>query len=302
MTHDSPFLQRIVKVAAEIASPAIQQFCDALERLPTGFGRAHLAALVDGFAQPEVRAALSSLLADWRQQGRDVTPRELAWAIRAANSTDNFHRERQSLELVWTGPASKESTFRRTDQALLALIQHAKTSLIIVTFAAYKVPNIASALVAAAARGVNVTLMLESMEESDGKVTVSAIKGLGEELAGAAAVYVWPLEKRGTHRDGKHGSLHVKCAVADANSALISSANLTEYAMNLNMELGLLVKGGDVPRDLDAHLRSLIQNRVVVPCKTAYEQAHRPHAIRSALPDAPRPAPADSCVAHPSKT
>ena len=41
-------------------------------------------------------------------------------------------------------------------------------------------------------------------------------------------------------------------------------ANLTEYAMNLNMELGLLVKGGDAPRDLDAHLRVPIQDRVVL--------------------------------------
>jgi phosphatidylserine/phosphatidylglycerophosphate/cardiolipin synthase-like enzyme len=177
-------------------------------------------------------------------------------------------RARQSLEIVWTGPASKESAFRRTDQALLALIQQAKTSIIIVTFAAYKVPHIAAALVAAAARGVQVTLILESVEESDGKVTVSAITGLGKELANAVAVYVWPLENRGTDSAGKRGSLHVKCAVADANAALISSANLTAYAMNLNMELGLLVKGGEVPRDLDAHLRALIQNRVVVPCTT----------------------------------
>jgi len=41
-----------------------------------------------------------------------------------------------------------------------------------------------------------------------------------------------------------HGSLHVKCAVADASVALISSANLTDYTMSLNMELGVLVKGG----------------------------------------------------------
>ena len=48
----------------------------------------------------------------------------------------------------------------------------------------------------------------------------------------------------------RHGSLHVKCAVADDAAALISSANLTEYAMNLNMELGLMVKGGDLPSSL----------------------------------------------------
>src|ERR1035437_4849327 len=74
MTHDGPFLQRIVKAAVEIASPAIEQFCDALERLPTGFGQAELAALVDFFAQPEVRAALTfcsahASLMRWRRLG-----------------------------------------------------------------------------------------------------------------------------------------------------------------------------------------------------------------------------------------
>lgn len=264
MTTHTELLQRVVTVSAELDSAILESFADQLEKLPVEPGTELLTGLTSGVAQPEARAVLMGLVNYWRTEAPNVLPHELAWAIRAGNSTDNFHRARQSLEIVWTGPASKESTFRRTDQALLALIQQAKTSVIIVTFAAYKVPHIAAALVAAAARGVKVTLILESMEESDGKVTISAITGLGEELASAASVYVWPLENRGTDSHGKHGSLHVKCAVADANTALISSANLTEYAMNLNMELGIMLKGGDVPSDLDAHLRALIQNRVVV--------------------------------------
>ena len=264
MTPRAELLQRIVTISVGLDSAILEHFGDQLEALPAIADTEHLNGLTSGVAQPEARAALIGLVQKWRKEAPDVTPSELAWAIRAGNFTDEFHRARQSLEIVWTGPASKKSTFRRTDQALLALIQQAKTSIIIVTFAAYKVPQIAAALVAAAARGVQVTLILESMEESDGKVTVSAITGLGEKLATAASVYVWPLENRGTDSGGRHGSLHVKCAVADANAALISSANLTEYAMNLNMELGLLVKGGDVSSDLDAHLRALIQNKVVV--------------------------------------
>jgi hypothetical protein len=129
--QDNPFLEGIVKVAVEIASPAIQQFCDNLERLPATFGEAELAGLVDGFAQPEVRATLSCLVNDWRQHGRDVSPRELAWALRASNSTDEFHRLRQSLEMVWSGPVTGKSSFRRTDQALLELIQGAMRSIIL---------------------------------------------------------------------------------------------------------------------------------------------------------------------------
>ena len=262
MKANGEFLQQVIKVAVEIASPTIEKLCDHLERLPANFGKPELAALTDGIAQPEVRSALSILLTNWRQQARDVTPGELAWALRAADATDEFHRCRESLELVWSGPLSGASTFRRTDQALLELIHGAKNSIILVTFAAYKVPVISAALVQAAQRGVETILILESVEESEGKVTANAIQGLGEDIANLAKVYVWPMEKRGVDAVGRHGSLHVKCAVADDAAALISSANLTEYAMNLNMELGLLVRGGDVPQALAQHLRSLIRRGV----------------------------------------
>jgi phosphatidylserine/phosphatidylglycerophosphate/cardiolipin synthase-like enzyme len=264
MKHDSPFLRRIVKVAVEIASPTVEQFCDALERLPTGFGQAELAALLDGFAQPEVRAALANLVNEWRQQTGDVTPSELAWALKAANSTDEFRRLRQRLEMVWSGPLSGASTFRRTDQALLELIQTAKRSIIVVTFAAYNIPDIASALLDAAKREVRISLILESTEESDRAVAFNAIAAMGAELARAATVYAWPAEKRGMDSKGNRGALHVKCAVVDDESALISSANLTEHAMNLNMELGVLVRGGDLPRSLAQHLQALIQRGVLM--------------------------------------
>jgi phosphatidylserine/phosphatidylglycerophosphate/cardiolipin synthase-like enzyme len=275
MSHDSPFLRRIVKVAVEITWPAVEQFCDGLERLPTGFGQAELAALVDSFAQPELRAALSSLLSEWRQQGRDATPRELAWALRAASSTDELHRLCQRLEMVWSGPLSGASTFRRTDQALLELIQTAKWSIMVVAFAAYKIPEIATALVDAAKRGVRISLILESTEESDGAVTFNALNAMGAELAGAATVYAWPMEKRGSDAKGNRGALHAKCAVVDEEAALISSANLTEHAMNLNMELGILVRGGEIPRSLGGHLRSLIQSRVLVDCSRADQNRYK---------------------------
>ena len=258
-------LQRIVTVAVDVSSPTITRFCDELERLSLPVSQRDLDALVGGAVQPEVRGALSALLKAWRQDAPDLTPQAFAWALRAANATDDHHRARQSLEIVWSGPESDTTTYRRTDQALLELIQEAKTSILLATFAAYKVPKIAAALVKAAGRGVKVTLILESAEESEGKLTCSAIKGLGAELAKAAEVYVWPLEKRGVDSHGQHGALHVKCAVVDDNAALVSSANLTEYAMNLNMELGLLVTGGDVPRTLAQHLRSLVRVKTLVP-------------------------------------
>ncbi len=46
---------------------------------------------------------------------------------------------------------------------------------------------------------------------------------------------------------------------------LVSSANLTEYALSLNMELILLIRGGDLPARVAGHLRRLIDGAVLVP-------------------------------------
>lgn len=133
MTALAELLQRIVTVSVGLDSAILESFADSLEKLPAQPGTELVDGLTSPVAQPEARAALICLVNYWRTEVPKVMPHELAWALRAGNSTDNFHRARQSLESVWTGPASKESAFRRTDQALLALIQPAKTSIMIVT-------------------------------------------------------------------------------------------------------------------------------------------------------------------------
>jgi phosphatidylserine/phosphatidylglycerophosphate/cardiolipin synthase-like enzyme len=51
--------------------------------------------------------------------------------------------------------------------------------------------------------------------------------------------------------------MHVKCLIADRKKALVSSANLTDYALEMNMELGLLVHGV-FPSRLAEHFDQLI--------------------------------------------
>jgi hypothetical protein len=72
-----------------------------------------------------------------------------------------------------------------------------------------------------------------------------------------------PLEKRPRDENGKPGILHVKCAVADGRWLFLSSANLTEYAFTINMELGLLVTGGNLPRQVQEHFDRLIEAGVL---------------------------------------
>ncbi len=78
-------------------------------------------------------------------------------------------------------------------------------------------------------------------------------------LVPAAKLYAWR-DKTAPYSDGR---VHAKVAVADGRMCFITSANLTGHAMEKNMEAGVLISGGQIPRLLDDHLRSLIDTNVV---------------------------------------
>ena len=67
------------------------------------------------------------------------------------------------------------------------------------------------------------------------------------------------LRDRPYPEDGRHGPLHARVAIADGRVMLISSANLTEYALTLNMELGVLIHGGPAPGRVAEHLARLVE-------------------------------------------
>ena len=106
-------------------------------------------------------------------------------------------------------------------------------------------------------------MIIETPDRLEGQNTYDTLKALGPAVAARSNVYLWPLDKRKKDDSGKHGILHVKCAVADGRWLLLSSANLTEYAFTLNMELGLLITGGDLPRQAEDHFDRLIQTGVL---------------------------------------
>lgn len=148
-----------------------------------------------------------------------------------AYEADERRRREQTIELVWTGPSPEGTVLRRTDQVLLDLIRSARHTLYMVTFAVYKIPILSDAMLTAARRGVEISLIFESPDA--GKITFATIRAVGKELEALCNIYVWPSDKRPKDTAGRYGSLHAKCAVADEETALISSANLTEYALNL---------------------------------------------------------------------
>ena len=258
-------LRRIAEAARAVPGPIMGQFCGRLEGLPPEPSRSATGALLRTVPQQSARDVLAELLSFWRRNIPGMRPDQLAWALRAASAADEERVRSQSVELVWTGPVAGSSALRRSEQALLELIEGATQSLILVTFAAYKVPQVSEALLRAAGRGVEITFIAEAPDASGGKVSFAGFQALGDPLTSQARLFIWPREKRVVDAAGHFGTLHAKCAVADEDTVFISSANLTGYALTLNMELGVLINGGEMPRQVAEHLRGLIQSGVLVP-------------------------------------
>ncbi len=263
--EEAALLSEIAGLAREIPGESLVRVAQAVEQLPADARPEEWAKAVQAVVHGDHRDRLRNLLAAWRAVDLGGGFHALAWALRAAAHADEEHRRRQTIELVWTGPAPPGSQLRRTDQALLELIHAARQELIIVTFAAYKVPEIAAALEQAADRGVRISLILESTDDSGGKVRFDSLEALGVPQNARCTVHVWPLDRRPRDGAGRHGSLHAKCAVADDVFLLISIANLTEHALSLNMELGVLIRAGGLARLVAGHFRSLIQEGTLQP-------------------------------------
>jgi len=199
----------------------------------------------------------------WREEASDVDAQVVGVALQTAALSEQAHRDSQSVELVWTGPDTGDIPFRRTEQAILQVLDAAKERITLVSFAVYRIPNIAKALVRAAHRGVKLTVIVETPHKIEGQGEYNTIRALGEQIADCSTVYFWPKEKR---KSGSNpGILHVKCAVADGEWLFLSSANLTQQAFTINMELGVLVRGGTMPERVEKQFERLIQMKILEP-------------------------------------
>ena len=97
---------------------------------------------------------------------------------------------------------------------------------------------------------MKLTVIVETPDKIEGEGEYSTIKALGLEVAACSSVYFWPKENRPRSESKKVGILHVKCAVADG-AVVPLVCNLTQQAFTINMELGMLVCGGTMPRRVE---------------------------------------------------
>ena len=189
-------------------------------------------------------------------EGVELSADELAGMLVGSSHAYHKAKAEQAIDLVWTGPSSELVATRKTEQALLQVIQSAKSKLFMTSFVAYEVVSIIEALQKAMASGVQLSMLLESDGSHGGGVSFDVIGKMRTALPGAK-IFFWA-DKPDAFVGGK---VHAKVAVADERLCFVSSANLTGHAMEKNMEAGVLVDGGPLPTKLHRHLEALVTTK-----------------------------------------
>jgi cardiolipin synthase A/B len=249
----------LADMARELPTSIIERLATRVKNLSS---RSDARELLSEVTSAAARDFVEMMISRW-EQNPSVTPSGLALALSSANEVSDRFGRANELELVWTGPLPGFETLPRINSALFDLINVAEQQLLIVSYVAYSYPRLSESLRSAVARGIEVTLILESAAAEGGNASDDPANAFAESVPDAK-VYRWPIDERGTTPSGNLPTLHAKCAVADDHTALLSSANFTAPAMESNIELGVLIKGLGIPQRLRTHFATLIARGTLV--------------------------------------
>lgn len=220
-----------------------------MTQLPSGFTATLAAALRSG---PEAVRALRSLSLG------AASRTALEQALSVAKTGDGQYlagllvgyqaaaEDQPKVTPVWTGPESSAGGSRLTLAVVADLIDQAETEILLVSYATMPSVEVRDALARAAGRGVEITTLLERAEDNP------SFSGHSNPLGGIPVRrLVWPASER-----EPGAAMHAKILVVDRRCALVGSANLTGYAVERNLECGVLIRGGSLPGMLADHVQS----------------------------------------------
>lgn len=249
-------LDAVVDMVALVSPAKVAAIANSLRGLENSGEAPAANALAD---TPTARAAVTRMLSAWSQA--TTSGSEVAGMLLGASEARLRVERELSVELVWTGPTTRFVPTRRTEQVLLDLIASARTDLFLVSFVAYDVRSVVAAMNEAANRGVRLRVLLEASQEHGGSLNIDPA-GTMRASVPKVEIFTWK-EKPESFVDGK---VHAKVAVVDGARAFVTSANLTGHALEKNMEAGVLINGGSVPKTLSEHLQALIDVGVIARC------------------------------------
>ena len=174
--------------------------------------------------------------------------------------------------LVWTGPEAKGLHSRNTRQVYEELVASAKRSLLISTFAYFKGPKAFKGLADRldSTPNLKVTLLL-NIER--GRQSTTLATDISRRFAKQFWESDWPgqerpsvfYDPRSLDLDGPKGVLHAKAVIVDEQTLFVTSANLTDAALDRNIETGVLLRDRMIALTALAHFRGLIDQRLLVP-------------------------------------
>jgi phosphatidylserine/phosphatidylglycerophosphate/cardiolipin synthase-like enzyme len=186
-------------------------------------------------------------------------------------TVDNAAARGPRLDLVWSGPAVAGLHARNTRRVYEELLGSAERSISASTYAFFDGPRAFEVLARRmdSRPELQVTLLLNVQRKrgdttaADQLVRKFADRFWGTEWPGAARPRVF-YDPRALEPGGPGGVLHAKAVVADDETVFVTSANLTEAALDSNIELGLLVRDRALALSVSTHFRALIDQRLLV--------------------------------------
>lgn len=169
-------------------------------------------------------------------------------------------------DLVWSGPEVPGLHARSTRRVYEDLVELSTTSVIASTFAFFDGPRAFDVLARRMEKVPNLKVALFlNIQRRRGDTTD------GEQLVRQFTDRFWRTDWPGSARpdvyydprslspDGPEGVLHAKCMIVDDEMLFVTSANLTEAALDRNIELGLLVRDRTLAVAAGNRFRGLIE-------------------------------------------
>lgn len=250
----------------ELPAHLRQRLASALRSglLAPPFGATAVRSVVNaGEASPAISEALVAL------EARGVTAAAVVELLALA---DRVAARAPRLDLVWSGPTVAGLHARNTRRVYEELLGSAERSVWASTYAFFDGPRAFEVLARRmdATPGLEVTLLL-NVQRKRGDTT--DVDQLVRRFADRFWKHEWPgtarpkvfYDPRALEPEGPGGVLHAKAVVIDDEVVFITSANLTEAALDSNIELGLLVRDRALAASVSTHFQALIDTSVLLP-------------------------------------
>ena len=217
-----------------------------------------------------LRNGVEDVLADLNTLERaGVTGRAAAAWLRAV---EQARARVPSPDLVWSGPEVPGLHARDTRRVYEELLGSAERSVWASTYVFFDGPRAFATLAGRmdAIPKLQVTLLL-NIQRRRGDTT--AADQLVRRFADRFWTTDWPGEMRprvyydprSIELDGPAGVLHAKAVVADGEAVFTTSANLTDAALDRNIELGVLIRDRALAASVISHFQGLIDREVLRP-------------------------------------